>query len=337
MLLLDRATLDPKEVDALLTAIADLRAAGGSVIAVCPKPTGASGNETAGGGVAVVALACDGLVFETGARLEGAARDWCGSATKRSEIAEKLARLGRLDKIFAQRIVDCTTALSWSSFAGFAANDFGTVALARAGEAMPLTASVLQSVRIESREFRSVQYAFAAIERGACTARPDSSAPPARPTTPASPNAPAAPSAPKSSPLDPAVEAKVSPKMKEYDAALAELKLDLKEFDGYFRGAAGRWTTKNGSLKEVWIDKSDNTRDAQTKLRCERLQRALKEGVSKLAGIAKSVDRILKDREHPIAMRVRENQPSLDGLRDALEHNDSDDFEKFRDLVAKLK
>ena len=71
-LILDRDSLDPKSTDALLTAITDLRAAGGSVIAICPKASGSIGRTNASGGVAVLALACDAVVFESGASLEGA-------------------------------------------------------------------------------------------------------------------------------------------------------------------------------------------------------------------------------------------------------------------------
>jgi hypothetical protein len=89
-LILDRDSLDPKSTDALLTAIADLRAAGGRVVAIRPKTPAPSAGKPIDGGVAVLALACDALAFESGATIAGATADWCTSATKRTELAEKL-------------------------------------------------------------------------------------------------------------------------------------------------------------------------------------------------------------------------------------------------------
>lgn len=344
-LVLDRDSLDPKSTDALLTAIADLRAAGGRVVAIRPKTPAPSAGKPIDGGIAVLALACDALAFESGATLAGATADWCTSATKRTELAEKLARLGRIDPLLAARVIDPATDLSWTSASGFSARKAGEVELAAAGQPIELSAATLNSIAIEAREFKSVSTAIAAIERGELQSRdpagPKRSAPGLGAGSGTGAGAPAAPprdsgrgAGPK---LDPEMQAKVDAKLKEYAAALSELKRDLDEFDRYFTGSAGTWTTENRGLKEVWEDKSDNTRHADTKVKCERLQRSLKENVTSLGRILKSVDRMVKDRENPVYTRLKANQESLDGLREALERNKVDDYERFRNEVRKLK
>ena len=333
-LILDLDSLDPKATDALLTAIADLRAAGGSVVAIRPKLAPSPGGGTPSGGVAVLALACDALIFESGATLETAAAGWCTSATRRKEIAEKLANLGRIDPIFASRLIDCSTDLSWSATGGFKASTGGDVELAAANQPIALSAGTLKSVGIETQEFKSVSEAVAAIERGTVSARAVKAPKSPSGATGAPPTQAAKPQAPT---LDPEMQAKVDAKLKEYDATLAELKRDLEAFDRFFTGADGTWTTGNRGLKEVWEDKSDNTRHADTKVRCERLQRGLKENVTSLGRILKSVDRMVKDRENPIYARLKSNQDSLDGLRESLERNKVDDYERFSKEVKKLK
>ena len=133
------------------------------------------------------------------------------------------------------------------------------------------------------------------------------------------------------------MQAKVDAKLKEYDATLAELKRDLEAFDRFFTGTDGTWTTGNRGLREVWQDKSDNTRHGETKLKCERLQRSLKEDITSLGRTLKSVDRMIKNREHPTYLRLKANQESLDGLREALERNQVDDYERFSKEAKKLK
>jgi hypothetical protein len=133
------------------------------------------------------------------------------------------------------------------------------------------------------------------------------------------------------------MQAKVDAKLKEYDATLAELKRDLDAFDRFFTGTDGTWTTGNRGLREVWQDKSDNTRHGETKLKCERLQRSLKEDITSLGRTLKSVDRMIKNREHPAYLRLKANQESLDGLREALERNQVDDYERFSKEAKKLK
>jgi hypothetical protein len=344
-LILDRDSLDPKSTDALLTAITDLRAAGGSVIAICPKASGSIGRMNASGGVAVIALACDAVVFESGASLEGAATGWCTSASKRKEISDKLATLGRIDPLLASSIVDCSTGLSWSAAGGFKSSTGGEVELAQANQPIVLSAAILRSIAVQTQEFKSVADAVAAIERGAVG--PRSKGVPKAPGfgsgsgsgsgsgTPAT--APAEPAKPQAPAIDPEMQAKVDAKLKEYDATLAELKRDLDAFDRFFTGTDGTWTTGNRGLREVWQDKSDNTRHGETKLKCERLQRSLKEDITSLGRTLKSVDRMIKNREHPAYLRLKANQESLDGLREALERNQVDDYERFSKEAKKLK
>lgn len=342
-LILDRDSLDSKSTDALLAAITDLRAAGGSVIAICPKASPATGQQTVSDGVAVIALACDALVFESGATLVGARSDWCASTSKRKEISDKLALLGRIDPTLASRIIDCSTDLSWSQSEGFKASRDGDVELAAASQPITLTAAILKSISVETEEFKTLTDATAAIERATIQPRPAASRnTPARGLGSGSApggglNSPADSAKPQAPAIDPEMQAKVDAKLKEYDATLAELKRDLDAFDRFFTGTDGTWTTGNRGLREVWQDKSDNTRHGETKLKCERLQRSLKEDITSLGRTLKSVDRMIKNREHPTYLRLKANQESLDGLREALERNQVDDYERFSKEAKKLK
>jgi len=336
-LILDRDSLDPRQTHEILMAIADRRIAGGSVIAIAPKATSGAAGASGAGGVAAVALACDAVVFETGATLRGAGPNWCASAARRKDLAETLAELGRVDPLLAGRLIDAEKPLSWSLRTGFAADSRAPVRLAAANEPLALSASLLKSVGFEAREFQRVSEAVAAIDAGSVTARAVAAPIASAPAPGASPGAPAAAKPEVRQPLDPEVQAKVDAKVKEYGELLDELKRDLEEFNEHFHGRKGKWTSGNDSLKEVWRDKSDNTRDSATKLRCERLQRGIKENASSLGRIAKSVDRLIKDPKHPLVVRLTANQEQLDGLRAAIDRNKVDDYERFHGAVEKLQ
>ena len=337
-LVLDRPSLDPREAHALLMAIADLRLAGGSVVAICPRPSAAAAGSPDRGGVAIVALACDALVFEAGASLRGAQPGWCPSAARRIDLAATLAELGRIDQVLANRIVDCTTPLSWSSRTGFAPYSRDRVELAAANEPLALSASMLRSVGMPAQEFASVTDAIAAIAAGSVVPRAAAAPVGAPPSPPAgSPAPPAGRVAEVPQTLDPEVQAKVDAKAEEYEDILDELKRSLDDFNEHFHGRRGVWNTANRSLKDVWRDKSDNTRDSATKLRCERLQRDMKEHISSLGRISKAVDRLVKDDKHPLVVRFKANQEELEGLRVALDRNKVDDYEKYFPKVEKLK
>jgi hypothetical protein len=330
-LVLDRETIDASAVSEMLEAISTLRAGRGSVIAVCPKQSGASKD-----GVAILALACDALVFEKGASLRGAQNDWCADRAEALKIADALGRLGGIDARLARRLVDCTKPLSWTVGAGFDDAGTGKVSLAEAGKPIELTASLLTKVGIKTSEMGSVDDAVKAIENRSVVARTASaSKPPSTPKTPNSPATPSAPATPAAS--DPAVQTKVDAELAEYAEALSTLKKDLKEFDEFFDGRRGRWTTENKSLKEVWLDKSDNTRDQETKNRCERLQREMKEQISTMGSVVKTVEKLLKDKQHPTCQRLRANQVILDGLKVSFERNKVSDYEKFSPQVDSLR
>lgn len=354
-LVLDRNTLDEGAVSEILAAIEELHTRGGSVFAVCPKQS-----EGVKDGVAILGLACDALVFEKDATLVGARDEWCADRSKARTVADKLGRLGGIDARLAWRLVDCTKPLAWKAGVGFKDSIPGTNALVEAGEPIQLSKSILDKVGFKTSEFGSVDEAVKAIEARQVVARkasaPNSPNPPKKPAEAPKPpkapnegskppkapnegskppNAPGAPATPPAS--DPAVQAKVDAQLAEYAEALATLKKDLKEFDEYFDGRRGRWTTENKSLKEVWLDKSDNTRDPETKTRCERLQREMKEQISAMGSVLKTVEKLLKDKQNPTCQRLRANQVVLDGLKVSFERNKVSDYEKFSPQVDSLR
>ncbi|MFZ9881819.1 MAG: hypothetical protein ACO3QC_10505, partial [Phycisphaerales bacterium] len=58
---------------------------------------------------------------------------------------------------------------------------------------------------------------------------------------------------------------KLVPKLTEYATELATLKRLADEFNDYYTGDRGIWTSQYDSLREVWNAKADNTKHMDTK------------------------------------------------------------------------
>jgi hypothetical protein len=338
-ILIDVASMRVDGAATVLSAIDDLRRAGGVAVAVCP-------NSAAGikDGAAVVALACDAIVFIKSAEITGADDSWCPSASRRDDIAEKLATLGRINPLLAARFVSCSDALSWSSKAGFTADNSGATKLATAGSPIQCGSAQLRRVGVATAEYDTVDAALKAIADGTVKPRGSTS------TTPGgglggtgSPRAPAVPPAgtqpganPKGTPSPAATDPKLAPKLAEYAATLGELKKLVREFDDYYTGVRGTWTNSPRGLKRVWEQGSEHTRDADTKVTCQRLQRDIKTKISSLGSIAKMVERIAKDREHPEVVRMNSHKAALDGFRVGIERNKVSNYDTFFKQVLAL-
>lgn len=339
-LVIDAARVDHAGALKLLKSLQTLRRAGGSVVAVCPPPSAGAVE-----GSAILAMACDAVVFIKGGEVAGASPAWCGDETERAALVQELEGISRLDPLLSARLVDATAALSWTPKSGFKADATGAVKLASAGQPIKLGASQLKRVQVAVQEFATMEEAVAAIEAGTVEARKDpAAAPPASPPgnpprNPAGspPSTPAAnPGAPSAAP-NAEIEAKLAPKVREYAQELSKLQGLLREFDDYFYGRAGVWTTQHKSLKAVWFNEADNTRDANTKTRTERLQRDMKTAMSAMTSAARSIEKIAKNPEHPEVVRTKSHQAALEGLRAAFERNKVSNYEEFSKKVLQLK
>ena len=342
-ILVDVASLGVDGTATILSAIDDLRRAGGTAFAVCP-------NSAAGikDGAAVVALACDALLFVKSAELTGADDGWCTSASRRDDIARKLTALGRIDSLLADRFTTSTKALSWSAKAGFTADDSGSVKLASAGKPIACGAAQLTRVRVAATEYDSVDSALKAIADGKIKPRTSAPALPAGgsglPSAPRNPTVPptvtpppSAPNAPPSPASPSATDPKLAPKLAEYATTLGELKTLLDEFDDYYVGRRGVWTSEHRGLKWVWEDGSEHTRDPDTKVTCQRLQRDIKTKIGALDSLSKVVERIAKDREHPEVVRMKAHKVALDGLKIGIDRNKVSNYETYFKQVMALK
>ena len=131
--------------------------------------------------------------------------------------------------------------------------------------------------------------------------------------------------------------AKLAPKLAEYREVLGDFKAKLKEFDDYYRGVSGVWTSRHDSLKEIWQSKTEMTRDKDTKLRCSRLQQDIRELVTKLESITRSIGKICDDKEHPDVVRTAAGLETLKQLREAIQRNEVDDYDKYKPLAERLQ
>ncbi len=244
--------LDADSTEAVLHAIDDRRRQGGSTIAIC-------GNTM--DGATIIAFSCDAIVTLPGASLEGAGPGWCVSGSQAEAIASHLAKLGRLDSVFASRLVIAVGSLAWSQADGFALNGKGTHKVGVPGRAVSLAPVFLRASGLSVIEAPDAAAAAIAIEAGDVSAREAAvpialAAPSGPPHMPVSPRAPASPfggppsRVPRPSEADPhslstPLEVEGNPKLLEFVAKyrklLGVMQEDLSLFDQYFTGTAGRW------------------------------------------------------------------------------------------------
>jgi hypothetical protein len=332
---IDVATLDAATTEAYLHAIDDRRRSKGLVFAIAGE---------ARDGAAIVALACDGLLLLPGGALVGADGAWCDSASMREDLSEDLRQLGRLDGPLASRFVEAGAVLGWSASGGFNTRPQPDLTVALAGQPARLDSALLRRAAIVFGSAPSPDAAVREIEEGRGRVRASSvgylgSRPaPATPNAPGTPGAPSAPSAPAAPPPPPtapsntprvpaapapsgAHNAKVAPLVKDYRETLAEFLRSLKEFQGYYTGDSGRWTTQRG-LREVWTAKTGQTRDGVTRTRCERLQRDLKSQIDTMGRLLKNIVKLADDPSHKDIVRMQEHAPTLTQLHDAIDDND---------------
>ncbi|MFZ9916098.1 MAG: hypothetical protein ACO3IB_12300, partial [Phycisphaerales bacterium] len=291
---IDVPALTPAETQRVLYALLDRRQARGQTFSI--------GSDVRGG-AAVVALACDGHVSLGVSTIAGVSSGWCPSNAQLADIVDDFVALSRLDRLLATRMVSTNGALSWTSGVGFLATGNGSVKLAAPGAPLTTNSTDLKSVGVAIDELNSLTEALEAVAAGVVAARqqaagttvatgtpsipqrpggtlggagagnapPAPSAPagtpPAPPSVPTSPPAaPAAPAVPPTKPTDTAQpNPKLVPKLTEYATELATLKRLADEFNDYYTGDRGIWTSQYDSLREVWNAKADNTKHMDTK------------------------------------------------------------------------
>lgn len=347
-LLIDTESIGAVETESLLHALEDRRREGGLTIAIVgPVSDGAS----------LVALSCDAMVALPNARLSGSDPQWCPSPSRRDDIVETVQQLARVPEPFVRRLVESTGAMSWEKSAGFQLSESGSLLLAQDGATLEITAAQLEQTGLSARGFKDLAAATAAIDSRLVRARaaastalvgggstpprgrptlPQSNTPASAPTGAPSNTPNAAPNAAPGSAATPVDMAKLSPKLKEYQTQLAELKSKLAEFDRYYRGVAGVWTSQHKSLKAVWESKTEMTKDKDTKVRCSRIQQDIREIVTRLESITRSIEKICDDKKNPDVVRTASGLETLKQLREAIQRNEVDDYDRYKPLAERL-
>jgi hypothetical protein len=130
---------------------------------------------------------------------------------------------------------------------------------------------------------------------------------------------------------------KLVPKLTEYATELATLKALADEFNDFYTGDRGIWTSQYDSLREIWNAKADNTKHMDTKLTCERLQRSMKDSMRKLESATKLIARIADNPSDPEVVRTKANMEVIEGFRAALERNKTSNYEQFYPLLMRLR
>ena len=133
------------------------------------------------------------------------------------------------------------------------------------------------------------------------------------------------------------IKSKLAPKLAEYSAAMQKLHAVMKEFDEYYSGRRGIWTSEHKGLKPIWRDGSEHTRDGDTKVTCQRLQRDIKTRLSELDSLLKVVERIAKSKDHPDVVRLTKNKEILDGFKSGIERNKVSNYDTYYRQVLNLK
>jgi hypothetical protein len=307
-LLFDKESIGSAQTEAILHAIDDRKRSGGLTIAIIgPVSDGAS----------LIALSCDAIVALPNARLSGGDDQWCESPSRRDDLVEDVQRLGRLPEPLVRRLVESSGAFSWDKSGGFQSSDAGSLLLAQDGAKL---------------EPSAVAGSGGATPRGRPPLPPTNSPSNTPPNTP--PNTPTLPgSAAAASTVD---MAKLSPKLKEYQTQLGELKSKVTEFDRYYQGVSGVWTSQHKSLRAVWDSKTEMTKDKDTKLRCSRLQQDIREVVTRLESITRSIEKICDDKSNPEVIRTAAALETMKEFREAIQRNEVDDYDKYKPLVMRL-
>ncbi len=347
-LLFDKESIGSAQTEAILHAINDRKRSGGLTIAIIgPVSDGAS----------LIALSCDAIVALPNARLSGGDDQWCESPSRRDDLVEDVQRLGRLPEPLVRRLVESRGAFSWDKSGGFQSSDAGSLLLAQDGAKLEFSPAQLEQTGLSARGFKDLAAAVAAIDGRIVRARaaaPTAVAasgganprgrPPLPPTNSPSNTPPNTPNTPPNTPTLPGSAAaastvdmaKLSPKLKEYQTQIGELKSKVTEFDRYYQGVSGVWTSQHKSLRAVWDSKTEMTKDKDTKLRCSRLQQDIREVVTRLETITRSIEKICDDKNNPEVIRTAAALETMKEFREAIQRNEVDDYDKYKPLVMRL-
>lgn len=361
VIVLDRSDLDRNQLQDLMFALLDRRQAGARTIAVAATK-GANG---------CLALACGSCTFVADASIRGLGAGAMPSESQRERMAIDIVALGGVEPELAAALVDPSDALYWEN-GRFTTTTSGATAirLATPGRGIELDQTTLNLIGLRAGMHDTVEGAIRAAQSGVLPPLVDPSLLASRgkgapsspasapsggtvPSSPSSPTIPSSPSRPSSPPppsgpttatttsgategVDPETAKKIAPKMKEYAETLAQLKTDIKEFNDFFTGRTGYWTSRNKGLKQVWLDSAEQTKDKNTALACARLQRDIKTSIQKLESAVNTIGRIIKDNANPEVVRLSRNKLVLDALRAAIERNRAVDYEKAAADTLKL-
>ena len=354
-------SLDPDATEGLLHAVDDRHRKGGSTIAVC---------EAGSGGIAVLAFACDACVTLPSTQLEGAALGWCTSASQTEDLADTLVRMGRIDRTLASRLVSVVGALEWSPAVGFITTTDGIQTVALPGKPAAFDSQFLVACKLAAKEYPNVAAAVADIERGAVSPRGGAKvvavAAEARPVLPPS-NPASPPSVPTRGgrlggtvvpiPVPAVAAASPDPKLArcvmDYRKQLRDMQSELKEFDRYYRlwhdpthddfrearhtlyAELGVWTDQVPCLKTSWESKV-RVPDNKTRVRLERLQSTIRQGLGSLRTLAKACKRMDPNASNVDAARIASHADALDGLYSAIEKDDAREYDRHAPAVKEF-
>jgi len=242
--------------------------------------------------------------------LSAADAGWAADPRDSGEIAALAARLSGHGRSLFDELLGGNGDLSWSSERGFEANQRGQRRLNRAGAALRIPANEALRIGIVVRLVPNAQEAVRLVATGELDESAAADALAARRAGEARGT------------VNPAA---IAAAIDANNAALAELKRDIAEFNLYFTGRKGRWTGAR-SLQAVWDRTGDMTNHVDTITACGRLQRSMRQSINAMRISGRRLLIMLEDRDHPVLVRHRALMQNADLLQAAIVRNRSADY-----------
>jgi hypothetical protein len=254
------------------------------------------------GGTAAVVLACEvAMLLERSAILATDA-DWAGGDAERIELAGVASRLSGHERSLFDALLGGGGDLSWSSGGGFEGSASGQRRLARAGTPLRIAANEALRIRLVTQLVPTAWEAVRLVVGG------------------------------EVAPVQRAVDARRPPSPDAIDAAiaatneaLAQLKLDIAEFNQFFSGRKGVWTAARG-LRAVWERSGDMTTHADTVTATSRLQRSMGQSIAVMRSSGRRLQQMIADRDHALLVGHRALMRTADALQAALTRNRAGDY-----------
>ena len=148
------------------------------------------------------------------------------------------------------------------------------------------------------------------------------SAPPPPPTTPPAPTTP---------------HPKLAKEVADYKETMVEMQRELAEFKRYYDPSPklsrlGQWSNQIPHLNAAWTAKV-RAPDNDTRTKCERLQRKIRELLSSLKKTAKLIVKYAADPAQADSARVTSQSEAIAGLYLAIDKDDVREFDRWDPIV----